>query len=235
MAELAVSGPTEGVLCVTLDRPPKNLWTIELCQQLVRLLNEPPPDAHVLRLRSAGEVFCLGREREGASPGELRAEVEVLVAVQRALRTTTLVTVAEVQGDAAGFGVGVLAACDVAVAAHSAQFSFPEIEIDLAPALVLAWLPRIVGERQAFWLTATGEPFSAARALQLGLLNAVLDGKDELEQDVDARIAALRRRSPRVHTAIRDMVRAFAPLGDDDALEASIDRLVVGSLRRSEG
>ena len=235
MTELTVTGPTQGVLVVTLDRPPKNLWTIELCQQLVQLLREPPPGSHVLRLRAAGEVFCLGRDREGASPGELRVEVEVLVAVQRALRTTRLVTVAEVHGDAAGFGVGIVAACDVAVAAEGAQFSFPEIEIDLAPALVLAWLPRVVGERQAFWLTATGETFPAARALELGLLNAVVASRDELKKDVDVRIAALRRRSPRVHTAIRDMVRAFAPLGDDDALEASIDRLVVGSLRRSEG
>lgn len=234
MTELDVTGPADGVLVVTLNRPPNNLWTIELCRQLVRLLNEPPADAHVLHLRAAGEVFCLGREREGASAGELRTEAQVLVAVQRALASTKLVTVAEVQGKAAGFGVGIVAGCDVAVASEEAEFSFPEIEIDLAPALVLAWLPRVVGERQAFWLTASGEPIGAARALELGLLNAVVASRAELVKDVDTRITALRRRKPRVHTDIRAMLRAFAPLGDDEALEASIDRLVVGSLRRSE-
>jgi len=68
----------------------------------------------------------------------------------RPLRCTRLVTVTEVRGDAAGFGVGVLAACDVAVAEAGARFFFPEVGIGLAPAVVLAWLPRVVGEREAF-------------------------------------------------------------------------------------
>lgn len=234
MAGLTVTQPAAGVLVAELDRPPGNLWTIELCQELTALLTSPPPGAHVLRLRSAGEAFCLGRERGGATPGQLREEATVLVAMTRALRSTPLVTVAEVQGDAAGFGVGVLAACDVAVAVESALFSFPEVEIGLAPALVLAWLPRVVGPRQAFWLTATGEQIPAARALELGLLNAVVPGAAALRADVDERVAALRRRSPRVHSDIRDMLRAMSAVGDDAALDLSIDRLVVGSLRRGE-
>jgi enoyl-CoA hydratase/carnithine racemase len=122
----------------------------------------------------------------------------------------------------------------VAVAVENARFSFPEVGIGLAPALVLAWLPRVVGERQAFWLTATGEKISAARALELDLLNAVVASPEELRKDVDERVALLRAANPRVHADIRDMLRAFAPLGDDEALDMSIDRLVVGSLRRGE-
>lgn len=234
MAGLEVSAVTHGVVVAELDRPPGNLWTVNLCRELISLLTNPPDEAHLLRLRSRGEVFCLGREREGSTPGKLRDEAQVLVSVQRALRRTRLVTVAEVQGDAAGFGVGVLAACDVAVATADANFSFPEVGIELAPALVLAWLPRIVGERQAFWLTATGEKVPAARALELGLLNAVVASPDELRKDVDGRVAMLRAADPRVQAEIRDMLRAFAPLGDDQALDMSIDRLVVGSLRRGE-
>lgn len=234
MAELRVSGPDDSVVVVELDRPPGNLWTIELCQQLTALLLSPPNGVHVLRLRSAGEVFCLGRERGGTTPGELRQEASVLVELTRAFRRTRLVTVAEVHGDAAGFGVGIVSACDVAVAAAGARFSFPEVEIGLAPALVLAWLPRVVGEREAFWLTATGEQLSAERAAQLGLVNAVAPTADAMRADVDERVAALRRRNPRVHADIRDMLRAMSPLGDDAALDMSIDRLVVGSLRRSE-
>ena len=232
MAELEVSAVTDGVVFAELDRPPGNLWTVGLCRELASLLMSPPDGAHVLRLRSRGEAFCLGREREGSTPGELREEAQVLVSVQRALRRTRLVTVAEVQGDAAGFGVGVLAACDVAIATADARFSFPEVGIGLAPALVLAWLPRIVGERQAFWLTATGEAIPAARALELGLLNAVVASAEELRTEVDRHVALLRVADPRVHAEIRDMLRAFAPLGHDEALDMSIDRLVVGSLRR---
>ena len=186
------SSPADGVVEVVIDRPPDNLLTVELCAELTELLLRPPPGTHVLRLRAAGEVFCLGRERAGSTPGELRSETQTLVALHRALRDTPLVTIAEVHGDAAGFGVGVLAACDVSVAVSDASLWFPEIGIDLAPALVLAWLPRIVGERQAFWLTATGEPISAARGLELGLLNDVVSSREALTKDVQARVDALR-------------------------------------------
>jgi methylglutaconyl-CoA hydratase len=236
MAGLSISPVADGVVVAELDRGPDNLWTLADLRELVAVLENPPEGAHVLRVRSVGEAFCLGRERGGTStaPGVVRGEAETLVAVTRAFRRTRLVTVAEVQGDAAGFGVGVLAACDVAVAVADAKFYFPEVVIGLAPALVLAWLPRKIGERQAFWLTATGEKITAARAAELGLLNGVVGSAEELRKDVDDRVALLRARSPRVHADIRDMLRAFGAVGDDQALDMSIDRLVVGSLRRGE-
>jgi methylglutaconyl-CoA hydratase len=236
MAGLSISPVTDGVVVAELDRGPDNLWSLADLRELVSVLEAPPEGAHVLRVRSVGEAFCLGRERGGTStaPGVVRGEAETLVAVTRAFRRTRLVTVAEVQGNAAGFGVGVLAACDVAVAVADARFSFPEVGIGLAPALVLAWLPRTIGERQAFWLTAMGEQIPAARALELGLLNAVVGSAEELRKDVDERVAQLRARNPRVHAEIKDMLRAFGAVGDDQALDMSIDRLVVGSLRRGE-
>ncbi|QDO25650.1 enoyl-CoA hydratase/isomerase family protein [Streptomyces sp. S1A1-8] len=234
MAALEISAPSGGVLDVRIDRAPDNLLTVQMCAQLTQLLLDPPSGAHVLHLSTAGQVFCLGRERAADTPGELRTETRVLVGLQRALRTTRLVTVAEVQGDAAGFGVGLLAACDVAVADAGARFWFPEVGINLAPALVLAWLPRVVGERHAFWLTATGERISAAHAVELGLLNAVADGPQELARQVGERIATLRTRDHRVHSEIRDMLHATRSLDESQALELSIDRLVVASLRRNE-
>jgi methylglutaconyl-CoA hydratase len=235
MSELTIHDPADGVVLVELDRPPGNLFSLELCRRLVSLLDSPPEGAHVLRLRATGDAFCLGRDRGGATPAEVRTEAQVLVDVMRALRRTRLVTVAEVQGDAAGFGVGLVAACDVAVALDTVRFSFPEVGIGLAPALVLAWLPRVVGEREAFWLTATGEPFTAARAVELGLVSSLVSSADELRKHTDERVTALRSRSPRVHADIKDMLRVFAEVGDDAALDVSIDRLVVGSLRRGEG
>jgi methylglutaconyl-CoA hydratase len=235
MAGLTISAVTDGVVVAEFDQP-DDLWTLADLRTLAALLTDPPEGAHVLRVRSVGEAFCLGRERGGTNtaPGVVRGEAETLVAVTRAFRRTRLVTVAEVQGDAAGFGVGVVAACDVAVAVADARFSFPEVGIGLAPALVLAWLPRVIGERQAFWLTATGEKIPAARAAELGLLNGVVGSAEELRKDVDERVALLRAGNPRVHAEIRDMLRAFGAVGDDQALDMSIDRLVVGSLRRGE-
>ncbi|MXG88650.1 enoyl-CoA hydratase/isomerase family protein [Nocardioides flavescens] len=233
---LSIDTADDGVVLVTLDRGPDNLFSIEMCHRLAALLEDPPEGAHVLRLRAAGPTFCLGRDRGGTAlaPGEVRAEAQALVRLTRAIPRSRLVTVAEVQGDAAGFGVGLVAAFDVSVAVRAASFRFPEVGIGLAPALVLAWLPRVVGRREAFWLTATGEALTASRAHELGMLNAVVDDEAELGARVDAAVAALRAGSPRVHGDIKDMLRGFGDLGDETALEVSLDRLVVGSLRRGE-
>lgn len=234
MGSLDWSVDDRGTVTVVLDRPPGNLLTIEQAGELVALLDAPPEGARVLRLRGSGDVFCLGRERAGSTPGELRTESEVLVRVHRSLDRTPLLTVAEVTGDAAGFGVGLLASCDLSVAVASAQLSFPEAGIGLAPALVLAWLPSVVGERLAFWLTATGLPVDAALARDLGLLNGVVARVEDLEDDVDRRVEAVLKHGTRVHTEIRAMIRAGRSLTRDQALELSVDRLVVGSLRRGE-
>jgi enoyl-CoA hydratase/carnithine racemase len=235
MSDLTIHPVENGVIVAELSRPPENLFSIALCGRLADVLDDPPEGAHVLRLRATGEVFCLGRDRGGSSPAEVRAEAEALAGLTRSAQRTRLVTVAEVQGDAAGFGVGLVAAFDVSVAMRGATFRFPEVGIGLAPALVLAWLPRVVGRRKAFWLTATGEPLAADQAVELGLLNEVVETREALTKRVDDMIAQLRSRSPRVHGDIKDMLRVFGDVGDERALEVSIDRLVVGSLRRGEG
>jgi methylglutaconyl-CoA hydratase len=234
MLTITTPGQAEGrVIDVELNAPPGNHLTVPACTELAALLRCPPEGAHVLRLHGAGSVFCLGRQRAATTPGELRAESATLVELHRALRDSPLVTVASVHGDAAGFGVGLVAMCDVAVAAEQARFSFPEVDINLAPALALAWLPRLIGERSAFWMTATGAHIDADRARALNLLNDVVPAA-ELASEVDRRIKAVLAGPPRVHAEIKDMLRAMRSLDDDQALEASIDRLAICSLRRTE-
>ena len=100
MAELRVEPVSDGVLEVVVDRPPDNLLTVELCAEFTALLQRPPAGAHVLRLTAAGQVFCLGRERAGGTAAELVAETRTLARLHHALRSSPLITVAEVQGDA---------------------------------------------------------------------------------------------------------------------------------------
>lgn len=234
MTGLSFERHTDGVIDVVVDRAPDNLMTVEMCAEFADYVAHPPPDIHILRLRARGEVFCLGRERTGAEPAELVAETQTLSDLHWAIRSSSLVSIAEVSGDAAGFGVGLVAACDVAVSIADAHFHFPEVGINLAPALVLAWLPRIVGEREAFWLTASGERITGRRAQQLGLVNDVVNNRDELAKTVADRVSILRAHNPRVHAEIKSMLRAFASLDEERALEHSIHRLVVGALRRKD-
>ena len=215
-----------------LDRPGGNLMTLEICDELVRLLTQPPKGAHLFVLEAAGEAFCLGRERAAVSPDDLPGEVRRLIAVNLALLNTPLVTVARVHGDAAGFGVGLAALCDVAVTTEAARFSFPEVRMDLAPTLVLAWLARVVGRRNAFWLTATGEEIDGSAAMRMGLVNEVVEDASALDAAIAGRIAALQAHSPRVHAGIRAMLRSAAGMSEEQAYELSADKLVVGSLLR---
>src|SRR3712207_6933355 len=78
-----------------------------------------------------------------------------------------------------------VAACDVSVAVASARIFFPEVSIGLAPALVLAWLPRVIGAREAFWLTATGrseEHTSELQSRQYLVCRLLLEKKKTLTQ-----------------------------------------------------
>ena len=216
------------ILTVRLDSPEGNLMTMDMCDALVEVLSAPPDSAHIMLITGAGDQFCMGRERTAATPEDLRR----LVALNEALTATRLVTVARVHGDAAGFGVGLAALCDVALATRAAQLSFPEVRIDLAPALVLAWLPRMVGRRAAFWLTASGAQVCGEEAVRIGLLNDVVADSDALDTAVERAIAMLSAGQPRVHTEIKAMLNSVESLSQQQSYELASDRLVLGSLRR---
>ncbi|MGX5682315.1 enoyl-CoA hydratase/isomerase family protein [Schumannella luteola] len=230
--ELRQEGP---VIVATLDAPDGNTMSLAMCDALAAVLVDPPSDAHVLVLEARGDAFCVGRERVATTAADLAIEVGRLTALNAAFGSTRLVTVAKVQGSAAGFGVGLAALCDVAIALRSAEFWFPEVGLGLAPTLVLAWLPAIVGRREAFWLTATGERIDGARAARIGLINDAVDDRAELDAEVASRVAALTSRSSTVHSDIRAMLRVTHPLADEATTAIAADRLVLGSIRRAGG
>jgi methylglutaconyl-CoA hydratase/isohexenylglutaconyl-CoA hydratase len=225
---------SDGVLTVTFPVSVDGLLSLDACDELADLVMSPPAEARVVVLASMGSQFCTGRERTAASVDELPREVDRLVAVNHALRNSRLVSVARVHGDAAGFGVGLAALCDFAVAVPEAAFSFPEIEIGLAPVLVLAWLPQLVGRRAALRLTATGATVSAHEAMDLGLVTQVAPAA-ELDAEILALVAGLTRRNPRVLGEIREFLRVTDQATEAEATEMARSRLVVGSLRRGRG
>ncbi|HLI23702.1 MAG TPA: enoyl-CoA hydratase/isomerase family protein [Acidimicrobiales bacterium] len=225
---LEVDGP---VVVATIDRGDENLISMEMCGVLTDLLFEPPAGTRILHLRGAPPVFCLGRDRGATDEDSLRAEAETLVALNRALREGRLLTVAEVGGDAAGYGVGLAALCDVSFAAPGARFWFPEVEAGLAPTVVLAWLPTLMPRSHAFRLTATGARIDGREAARLGLVTAASASDDELPRLVAAEIQALLRCSEVAQGEIRSFL-SDAPFADARSVDRmAVDRLVANSLR----
>src|ERR1700692_5089873 len=98
------------------------------------------PSARVLRIRARGKVFCTGRERAGSDAATIHHESARLIEFKRAPRVSRLISVAEVQGDAFGFGFGLAIVCDFVYVAESAALGFPEMEFGLTPAAIMAYL-----------------------------------------------------------------------------------------------
>ena len=223
-------------LVATVDRGEENRFTPAMVEELADAITAAArePAMRFVRLRARGPVFCLGRE--GAGPGAkpsadaIRSVAAGIVRLNELCQTTPLVVVAEVQGDAAGFGAGLVGNADVAVASEDVRLSFPEILAGYAPAIVMSWLPGAVPRKRAFDLVATGRWTDARAAQHDGLLTEVV-APESLERRVDERIEEMSRLSA---PGLRD-VKAFLGrtrgMDPASAAQASIDSLVVGSLR----
>src|SRR5882762_6775352 len=92
------------------------------------------PRARVLRVRSRGKVFCTGRERAGRTPAAIRRESARILKFKAALRSSPLISIAEVQGNAFGFGFALALVCYFARVAQQASLGFPEMGSRLGPA-----------------------------------------------------------------------------------------------------
>lgn len=220
------------LITVRITRPPENLFTLEMCRELTGILLRPPEEARALLLTAAGPNFCLGRERTALTPDDVYAMTQELADLNAALINSQLIVVAQVSGDAAGFGVGLVALADVSIAAANARFWFPEAEAGLAPALVLTWLPAAMGRRQAFWLTATSERLDADQARRGGLINQVVS-PDRLGPATSEAIELLLKPPRKVSAEIKKDLAAFAALGISEASDHAVDRLVLRSLVRN--
>lgn len=226
---LDTTGPT---LTVTIDSGEGNLFSREMMDALVEAIGDGDrsEDLRFVRLRAEGDAFCLGRVKGGASPDELRGMARRIATVNETLRTSPLTVIAEVNGPAAGFGVGMIGASDIAVASSAATFAFPEIKAGFAPAVVISWARFQLPARLLYDMLSLGEPIAAATAVEAGLVTEVVE-PPRLAARVDERLAALEAVDP---FALREMKRFLIftrSMDPGTAALASVDTLVFSALR----
>ncbi len=170
-----------GIAQLTIDREPaRNALSAAVVQGLQDGLRRAEADEAVrcIVLTGAGSrVFCAGGDLGGLSgDGFLaghdgrRAYGQLLLAFQ----TVKKPTVARINGHALAGGLGLVLACDLAVASDAAGFGTPEIDRGLFPMMVLAFLQRHVGRKRALELLLTGDRLTAQQALEWGLVNKVV-------------------------------------------------------------
>lgn len=179
--------------------------------------------ARVLLLCGAGEDFCAGADLEwmarGAAlgPEEGMADAQPLAALLAALDRCGKPTVARVQGHALGGGVGLVAACDVVVAAEGASFGLTEVRLGLVPAVIGPYVVGAIGERAARRWMLTGERFSAAEARRAGLVSEVAEG-GALDAAVARLVDALAAGGPAAQREAKALLRALRGRPVDEAL-----------------
>jgi methylglutaconyl-CoA hydratase len=221
------------VLTATLDRPDAgNEISAPMFETLLALLGQEAasPSARVLRLRANGAAFCTGRERAGRDVRSVRAESARLIELKRLLRRTSLVTIAEVQGDALGFGFGLAILCDFPLVVERAVLAFPEMRAGLAPAAILAYLGEYALPRHAFPLVLFGEPIPPRRAREIGLISDVFADAGALRAAADELTARILRLDPVATRRCKELFGTMLAGSFDANCRLAIDTLTVGSL-----
>lgn len=202
------------MLTLTLNRPDKrNALSADLIARLGEALAAADLDAdvRVVVLRGEGRDFCAGAdlaELLGSASREVAEnEADALRLGELFLRIRQLPkpVVAAVHGHALAGGCGLATACDLVVAAESASFGYPEIQRGFVPAMVLVILRRLVGERVAFDLVATGRILTAGEALHLGLVSRVASDGD-LDRMLGAVVEPLATGSATAHALTKKLL-----------------------------
>jgi methylglutaconyl-CoA hydratase len=169
-----------GIATLTLDRPEaKNALSAALVTQLTEALASLAGDrgVRVVCLTGAGGVFCAGadiaemRAAGAAAPEQNEADSKRFARMLECLERQPQPTLALVNGAAYGGAVGLVAACDIALAAASARFALSEVRLGLVPAMISPYVIRAVGVREARRWFLTGEAMDAATAKRIGLVH----------------------------------------------------------------
>ena len=197
---------------------------------LAELRSESPnPRARVLRIRARGKVFCTGRERAARDADSVRAEVSRLIDFKRLVRTSSLISVAEVQGDAFGFGMGLAIVTDFPLVADTASLCFPEMTHGLAPAAIMAYLGEYALPRFAFPLILFGQPFTPQQAQEIGLISMVCP-PPKLTGVANKLIARILKLDPAATRRCKDFFLTAQSNSFEKNCELAVEALTAGTL-----
>lgn len=238
----AAAGPvvtyavSDGVATMTLDSPAnRNALSADVRQQLGTHLTTARADesVRVVVLTHTGPAFCAGadlKESRGAASGE--QGVADLPGLLLQIMETPKPVVARVAGAARAGGIGLMAACDIVIAADDVTFAFPEVRLGLVPAVISVPLRRRMPTQAMRALFLTGEAFDAQRAETLGLVDVAVP-ITRLDGEVDGWVTMLLHGAPRALAATKAIL---AEPSDDLAAELDVlARLSAAHFASAEG
>jgi methylglutaconyl-CoA hydratase len=226
-----------------LNRPElHNAFDAMLIAALTGALDAVAADdsVRVVVIEGEGASFSAGADlnwmRGMAQAGEdaNREDALALARLMRTLNELPKPTLARVQGAAFGGGVGLVACCDIAIAAPEAKFGLTESKLGLLPAVISPYVIEAIGARESRRWFATAEIFDAATALRIGLLHEVV-AADQLDAAIDRQIGLLLKAGPLAAAQAKTLVRRVDGERDGARLDADNAALIAGLRVSAEG
>jgi methylglutaconyl-CoA hydratase len=207
---------TAGVATITLDSPAnRNALSAQLVSELGERLDGAldDPGVRAIHLTATGTVFCAGADLKGAGTAATSGFPGILSRIMASPKPV----VAELNGHVRAGGIGLVAACDIAVAPVDATFAFTEVRLGLLPAMIAVPLVRRMGRRPLERYFLTGETFGGREAAATGLVTVAAE-----RQDVRAVTAgildALRQGAPGALSRIKPLLEGIRERDVDDGL-----------------
>jgi methylglutaconyl-CoA hydratase len=223
-----------GVCTLTMNRPSRrNAFDGNLIRALLQALKElsQAAELRVLVVTGSGKAFSSGADldwmrprKAGGSPPRSDEEARLLAEMMRALHDFPRPTLARVNGPAFGGALGLIAACDIALAARHAVFAFSEVRLGLIPAVIAPYVVAAIGVRQTRRLFLTGERFSSDDARRFGLVHEVIDER-ELDTAVANHVEMLLRGGPSAQLECKALLRQLHDVNRDAPTAELISRL----------
>lgn len=207
-----------GAATLTLNRPEKHnafddALVAELTAKLLQLNNER--NVRIVILTGAGKSFSAGADLNWMHSMAKFGEAEnledalKLAELMDILNTLRKPSIARVNGAVYGGGVGLVACCDIAIAADTAQFALSEVRLGLVPSVISPYVIAAIGAQQARRYFLTAEAIGAQQARNIGLVHEVVAG-DKLDEAVHKEVDLLLKAGPKALTACKELIAANA-------------------------
>ena len=213
---------------VTLSRPEvRNAFNDEVIAELTTAFTELGQNKEVraIVLAASGPAFCAGadlnwmRRMADYTHAENLADAAQLAEMLRVIYTCSKPTVARIQGDVYAGGMGLVAACDMAVSVDTAHYCLSEVKLGLYPATISPYVIRAMGARAAHRYFLTAERFDAVEALRIGFVHTVVSA-EQLDAKVNEMTQALVSASPNAVQSCKTLLHDVAGQDIDAALIA---------------
>src|SRR5688572_1666359 len=217
-----------GVVRVVLNRPEvRNAFNEVLGAELTQTFSSFDASVRAVILAGEGPVFSAGadvnwmKKSIGYSAAENAKDAAGMAAMFRAIDRAVPPVIARVHGASLGGGMGLIAACDMVVAAEGTQFGFTEVRLGIVPAVISTFVLRKTGAAAARRYFLTGETFGPEEARRMGLVHEVPPVAD-LDTRVDALVNELRKCGPQAVATAKQLIRDILALPYDKAIEHAV-------------